>query len=343
MEKKKNRFMQSALSFIMLTLLITLISACSGAANESAQKSGSAAADMDTGNMAYATDSNALTVFSAEEKLKASSDDKQSAPALESGGAAPIVITGGEGFNRKLIYRADLTMEVKDFGKAAAELRNMIHQSGGYMTQFSDSRSDYEVSANFTIKVPAGGFTSFIEKLGQMEHTRFQQQISGSDVTEEYVDLDSRLKAKQVVEARLLDFMDKASKADDLVRFSNQLAEVQEEIERIKGRMRYLDDNVAYSTIELRLYQPSERMVKVLAVGRPLGSRMTDALSASVQTMFTVFEALLVFAAGALPVLIVLAIIGAPVYLWMRRRSRALPRTALLPPAEEGQDEEQNR
>lgn len=74
-------------------------------------------------------------------------------------------------------------------------------------------------------------------------------------MTEEYVDLFSRLKAKQVVEARLIAFMEKATKADDLVKFSDQLGKVQVEIEQLKGRMRYIDQSVACSTIELRLYQ----------------------------------------------------------------------------------------
>src|SRR5690606_38457488 len=118
-------------------------------------------------------------------------------------------------------------------------------------------------NGSFVIKVPASGFQSFLTGLEKLKKDEeFQRHVQGQDVTEEYVDLTSRLKAKQVVEARLLSFMEKATDTKDLLEFSNELARVQEEIERIKGRMRYIDENVSFSTVELRMYQVLERQTK---------------------------------------------------------------------------------
>lgn len=90
---------------------------------------------------------------------------------------------------------------------------------------------------------------SFLDGLEELEVISFQKNVHGQDVTEEYFDIHSRLGAKQFVEARLLDFMEKAQRTDDLLAFSSELAKVQEEIERFKGRIRYLDQIVEYSTI----------------------------------------------------------------------------------------------
>lgn len=142
-------------------------------------------------------------------------------------------------------------------------------------------------------------------------------------MTEEYVDLESRLKARQVVESRLIAFMEKATKADDLVRFSTELGEVQLEIERLKGRMRYLDQNVAFSTIELRIYQQLEPSVKVKEEEKPgFLERITDALKDSTNFVYSFLQGLLVVIAGALPVLALLAVIAVPAYLIYRRNRR---------------------
>ncbi|MFF2482876.1 DUF4349 domain-containing protein [Paenibacillus sp. NPDC058071] len=238
------------------------------------------------------------------------------------GNIAPAASSSETGFSQKLIYKASLTMEVGDYDKAVTELRNAIHQSGGYILQFQDEQYKYEKGSTYTIKVPSGNFTSFIDRLDGMEHKRFERQIGATDVTEEYVDLESRLKAKLVVEERLLGFMDQAQKADDLVKFSQQLSTVQEEIERIKGRIRYLDRGVAFSTVELRLYQTSEHAYDAKPT---LGKRMSKTLSASVDTMVNVLQGLMIFIAGALPVVVFLAILASPVIWLVRRNSKSKP------------------
>ncbi len=82
-----------------------------------------------------------------------------------------------------------------------------------------------------------------------------QRNISGDDVTEEYVDLESRLKSKRVVEERLISFMNNAEKTEDLLKISEDLAEVQEEIETIEGRKKFLENQTSLSTIIITLYE----------------------------------------------------------------------------------------
>jgi hypothetical protein len=305
-----------------LLLVFAMILAGCGSNNNGDYKSDQSAANMDFSMADSGSAGDGGEAETAEAPADAAADD-----AVRGGGMDSLLSTEEDGFSRKVVYRGTVTLEAVNFAEALTQLQNAIHQSEGYILAFQDIQSPYENGATYTIKVPAAGFMSFIERVGKIKNTHFERQMSGTDVTEEYVDLESRLKAKQVVEERLLGFMEKATRADDLVSFSQQLGSVQEEIERIKGRIRYLNQNVAYSTIELRLYQPLEPSASAKAKNDPLFSRMSDALGGSTKAVLKGLQGLLVFFAGALPVLIVLAVVAIPAA-WIVKRRSAASRTA---------------
>lgn len=224
------------------------------------------------------------------------------------------------GLNKKLIYKANLTMEVEDYGKAQSEVRNLVTLAGGYIIGFTENMSDYEKGGNFVMKVPAAGFSPFLDKLEEIKNKGIQRSIEGQDVSEEYVDLESRLKAKQLMETQYINFMSKATKSSDLVAFANELGAIQESIEQIKGRMRYIDQNVSFSTVELRLYQSGSGIVDIQKKEQePLLTRASDALSKSLHVLSVMFQGLFVFLAAALPVLVVLVVIAA-VVLFIRKK-----------------------
>lgn len=94
--------------------------------------------------------------------------DKTTAPAVTS---APLNVTpaigneGSEGFNRKLIYKANLVMPVKDYAAAQTQLRDFVALSGAYILQFSENMNTGEKGGSFTIKVAANGFVSLLDGL----------------------------------------------------------------------------------------------------------------------------------------------------------------------------------
>jgi cell fate (sporulation/competence/biofilm development) regulator YlbF (YheA/YmcA/DUF963 family) len=318
-----------AKKFVPLALLLLLIAgiAAGCSAAESSHKGASEEAlsespAKDSGPPAAkeaskAADSKDFAVSNKQEKASAGTADQ----AQQSASVSPAM---EEGFNRKLIYKASLTMEVEDYAAAQTAIRDVIHLTGGYILQFADHKTMHEEGGNFTIKIPAGGFFSFISELEKLQPLSLQRTVHGSDVTEEYVDLTARLKAKQVVEARLLSFLEKASKVDELVKFSNELERVQEEIERIKGRIRYLDQNVAFSTVELRMYTRLDARVAPLntETDKNVFERASSALKGSAVFIAKVLEGVVVIAAGALPILILLGAIAIPVIYYYRKRRR---------------------
>jgi len=301
-----------------LLALAVLASGCSGSGGSTAANSVQSSPGVGAGSSGGAT----------EEAGQAVADEEMAAEPLPAYGGASGASSGGlsaampqNAPGRMLIYKANLTMETENYADAYSEIQNLIHLSGGYIVQFSEQTSGSERSGLFTIKVPADDYSIFLERLESVPHRSLQRSMNAQDVSEEYVDLEARLKAKQVVEERYLAYMGDAERSEDLIRYTNELAAVQEEIERLKGRMRYLAQNVAYSTVELRLYErTSATFANRMNAG--LSERMGDALKGSLNVLVTVAEGVMILLAGAIPIAAAAFVVGAPIYGWIRRRNK---------------------
>ncbi|MCU6709479.1 DUF4349 domain-containing protein [Paenibacillus sp. J5C_2022] len=306
---------------LAIALIASLLGGCSGEANNNAD-SGSASSEMaDMKNVATSYDASASTKVKADTEAdrEAGGEAQSSANGGNAGGGGVLSGTSSserDMFNAKIIYTANLVMQVKELAAAAVELRNHIHMSDGYILEFKDTRHDGEIAASYTIKVPAEGFMSFLDRIAEIDNLSVEKSVSGKDVSEEYVDLESRLKSQLLVEERLLSMMEKATKADDLLKFSNQLAAVQEIIEGIKGRLRYLDNNVAFSTIHLRIYQKDQKLATAVAEEETtLGGKLNDALTGSTSALLKVLEGILIVLVAILPFLPIAALVIAVAWL----------------------------
>ncbi|NHN28668.1 DUF4349 domain-containing protein [Paenibacillus agricola] len=323
--KNRQVLRRSAKRWILAALVVVLLTGCSAAkeSSDSAASSAEPKADMNTST----TSESALgtAVPSGNEGAPPQGTNKQlndqsnaTKPADSFNGSA----VSSSSADRKIIYKANLTMQVENYAEAESKIEAAVSLAGGYILQFNENETTYEKSGTFVIKVPANGFQSLLTQLETI-HPSIKKNMQGQDVSEEFVDLSSRLKAKQLVEGRLVGFMEKAAKTDELLAFSNELGKVQEEIERIKGRMRYLEQNVAYSTIEVRLAQKLGSAAVIQANDRgPLFQRAAAALNDSAVVLIVVFQWIIVIAAAVLPVAIVLALIGLPIYLIRRARKK---------------------
>ncbi|MFD2671627.1 DUF4349 domain-containing protein [Marinicrinis sediminis] len=303
---------------ILLAAMLLVLAACSSSNDDNAS--------MEYGNADMATDdANHSSKSLSEPSVEAETAGETSADMDVSSQASLGDETAISSTQRSIIYTANVTMEVEDYAAAQSKIRNMVHLSKGYMLHFSEGQTEYENGGTFTLKIPASGFQSFIDQLDLLNPTDLQTRIQGEDVTEEYVDIESRLKAKQVVEARLLSFMETAKSSQDLLSYSKELASIQEEIERLKGRLRYLDQNVSYSTIELRMYEPREETAinSKEEKERPFADKVSEAMTGSLNFLKMFFQSLVIFFAGALPILVVLLIIGIPLFLLLRKYSRS--------------------
>ncbi|MEF2965312.1 DUF4349 domain-containing protein [Paenibacillus sp. M1] len=323
---------------IALSLVLSLLLGGCGSANLA---DGDTAVSNDSGG-AGAADKASIAAETTEAEAPAANGGGTPSEQAAAGGDSGSAAAGFQGsntalgLNKKLIYRANVTMEVKDYGKAQSEIRNLITLTGGYIVEFSETKSEYELGGNFILKVPADGFSPFLDRLAQLQPESLQQSIEGQDVSEEYVDLESRLKVKQAMEARYLKFVGEATKTADLVEFANELERIQTEIEQIKGRMRYIDNNVSFSTIEIRVFQPVENsLIKQEEKQDPLWKRAQNALTGSIDVISMLLQWLVIVISALLPLIVIAAVILA--IIWPLRRRKQKQRIGVKPEWPAGQ------
>lgn len=324
--------------FICILLLSILLSGCGSSSSDNAGDANySSAKESSLENVATSTGFSADRESAAEPTAALADQMNVTEKELQTGTVSPPVVpveqlkgfnsaSTAEALNKKLIYTANLVMRIQDYSVAQSEVRDLVSLSGGYIVEFSENQSTHEVGGTFIIKVPANGFSSLLGGIEQIKHESFQQSIKGQDVSEEYVDLESRLKVKELMETQYTEFMKKATKTTELVTFANELGEIQEDIELIKGRMRYINNNVAYSTVEIRLYQ-QDGIVDPALVDKeqvPLFERANDALKGTINVLTLLFQWIVVILFGALPVILVGGVIW--LSLWLVGRNKVKPK-----------------
>lgn len=220
--------------------------------------------------------------------------------------------------DRKVIKTAYIELEVGEgkFEDTLFELTSLAEQNEGFVSS-SQSYSDPDgnlTSGYITIRIPHNKYSSAIDKIKGMGTVR-SISFSGQDVTQEYTDLESRLRNYQAQEEVLLDLMKQSKKVSDSIEVQRELSNVQEQIEIIKGRIKYLDEMVAFSTIDVYLYEPEP--VKTAA-----DWGFVDALKRGLRGAVSVFNGLMVFLIAASPVLVIIAIILIVIWQVIRARKR---------------------
>jgi hypothetical protein len=155
---------------------------------------------------------------------------------------------------RMLIYSAQLAMAVADVEASVQATQRLADEVGGYMLTMSANA--------ITIRVPAKQFFPVLERLKALGQT-LSKNVNAQDVTDEYVDLQLRLKNAEALRDRFVAILEKAANVKDTLEIERELNRVREEIERIKGRIAQLDKLIAYSTIEVAFTQAQARPARV--------------------------------------------------------------------------------
>ncbi len=159
----------------------------------------------------------------------------------------------------KIIKTADLRFATNDLNKSFAAIQSKANQYKAYI-QHDNAGTDYHaVYRNLTYRIPSENFNAFITAISKgIEHFD-KKEISAQDVTEEFIDVEARLKAKRLLETRYLDLLKKASKVSEMLEIERELATIREEIEAQEGRLKYLQNKVSFSTVSIQMYTEIEQ------------------------------------------------------------------------------------
>jgi hypothetical protein len=213
---------------------------------------------------------------------------------------------------RLVIENADLAIVVRDPRARMAEITALANEFNGYVVssnlyQSFTSFGKEVPEATIVIRVPAGRLDEALARIKEDAVDIRHENRSGQDITNVYVDLQAQLKAKQAAEAQLLEIMDQATRAEDVLAIYLQVQQVQTEIEQLKGQIQYYDEAVAMSSISIQLI--AEESTQPIEIGpwTPSGAAR-EAIQDLILFFQNFVDTLIRFVLLTLPALILIAI-----------------------------------
>jgi hypothetical protein len=188
-----------------------------------------------------------------------------------------------------VIRSANLTLVVKDPAATAREIRDLAEEMGGFVVFSNIYQTSYNggttTQASLNIRVPSERLDEALERLrGMSGEPPRREEVRGEDVTQQYVDLKSRLRNLEATEEQLLEIMEAATETEDVLRVFEQLQGIREQIEVLKGQIQYFEDAARLASIQIELI-PDE-LAQPLQIGRwqPQGTAK-EALEALIRTL----------------------------------------------------------
>jgi hypothetical protein len=269
--------MKKTLSLALTALLILGLAACGGGSRSSA-----------AGDYGYYESNDAV----AEMEMPAGTP----APSLANGSATPSDIApGGEVIQAdKIIYSASAGIETKDYDKTIDDVYAMIEDSGGFLESSSIGGTSYSSTrgrrAEFVLRVPSDKFAQLTESLSTLGNVTYCRTYT-ENVTPQYIDVEARLESYRIQEERLLAMLEKAERLEDMLTIEAHLADVRYNIETYTSQLKYLDRQVAYSTVTLSVEEVVEFSPDT-SVNQSFLRRMGNAFSGSLSDVVALAQGL---------------------------------------------------
>lgn len=273
--------------------------------------------------------------------LKASAEkgiaDEQYAPGDSAASAAPEAAKSGERQNKApkpgaagthVIRTTELSVEVRSAPKAAAAARSTVEASGGLVATESTERIDDEhETSHLVLRVPQDSYQEVLRKLtgsGKL----LSRSSNAKDVTDQVVDVESRIATQRASVTRVRELMDKAEKLTDVVTLEGELSSRQADLESLLAQQASLKDRTSLATITLDLTEPDAPRKD----GKDDDPGFLDALGGGWDAFVTMFRWIAVAIGAAAPFLATAALV---LVVWRVLRARRAARTAVAAPRPE--------
>lgn len=157
--------------------------------------------------------------------------------------------------DRKIIRTGQITLEVAVIGEAMDEVAAIASELGGFVVSSYKYETETRISGSVAIRVPAARFNDAFVRLRALAVKVPNESTNSQDVTEEYTDLQARLHNLEATEAQFLSLLEQAETVEEILSVQKELSNVRGEIERLKGRIQYLDRTTDMSLIEVSLQE----------------------------------------------------------------------------------------
>lgn len=156
---------------------------------------------------------------------------------------------------KKIIKTGRISFETKDGIKTRTSLLETVDQLEAYVSEENTYEDDYRINYNFKLRVPAGNFDTLLDAISKSANKIDYKNVETQDVTEEFIDVQARLKTKKDLEIRYKQLLDKANSVEEILGIEGEIGNLRAEIESMEGRLKYLEDRVSYSTLDVNFYE----------------------------------------------------------------------------------------
>lgn len=176
---------------------------------------------------------------------------KQEAALRDTSTPSPS-IAPTDAVSRLIIKTGYLSLVVKDVPEGVGKIHAFAASKGGFVVSSNISKDGLSPYAEVTIRIPSEVFDGGVQEVKNMGEVK-SERVNGQDVTEEYVDLEARLKNLRLTETQFVTIMQKAQRIEDILAVQRELTTVRGEIESLQGRMKYLSESAKMSTLTVYL------------------------------------------------------------------------------------------
>ncbi len=222
--------------------------------------------------------------------------------------------------NRKLIRTVTMEAETSDLDKILSDLDSQLAALGGYVQNKSvqNGRNGNYRYATMTLRIPANQLDNFVTHVENATNILSSNETA-EDVTLIYSATESRIKALETKEARLLELMEKAENLQDLLTLESQLASVRQELETVKSQLKVYDSLIDYGTVKLTISEVKEYTV-VEEEEPSAWQRIGTGFIKSVKGVWTILTEIFIFLVVALPYLAIPGVIVLIVVIVRRKK-----------------------
>ena len=179
-----------------------------------------------------------------------------------------------EVMDQKIIKTARLVYETQEIDATHKKILKLANQYKGFVQSDNSGKSYNRIYQNMVIRVPTESFQVFIDGVSEGVSYFDQNNVSRQDVSEEFVDLNARLKAKRELENRYLELLKQAKNVKEMLEIERELSNIREEIEAKQGRLKYLESQVSMSTVTIEFY----KLTSETGITQSYGQKMLNSL-----------------------------------------------------------------
>ena len=214
--------------------------------------------------------------------------------------------------DKKVIKNGSMTVKVDRTDDAVGKISEIAKNNEGEIFSSNFHQTSKKVkSGNIIVKVPTANFEKTFNEIKEIASLVVRESTSGKDVTDQYTDLQSRLKNKQAEEQSIAKILEQSGKISDVLAVTKELARVRGEIEMLQGRIRLMDSQIDMATINVSLSEDPD--ITVVDSWRPL-QVIKDALNDLIKSVQQFIDFMIALVIRTIPILLIYLVVIMVVY-----------------------------